>query len=218
MSSFYFFFNPTSTDDFFVGKTVLASLVVEEAQKMSDITVVFFYCRYEDPQRNNFLAVAKGVLSQLLAQSNSEELLLFMYDKATRSGETTLLSTKLVKEMLEIALGKCGTAYIIIDGLDECSREDRKDIAVFFRRSVKSLPKSEAGRIRCLFVSQDDGAARKDMKNISKFKLTAEENKGDIRKFADFWQERTKEKFSELDLNEYKVAEQVTTGSQGAFL
>jgi hypothetical protein len=50
------------------GKTVLASVIVEEARKLKTATVAFFYCKYMDLDRNSFRSVARGILSQLLRQ------------------------------------------------------------------------------------------------------------------------------------------------------
>lgn len=52
------------------GKSVLASVIVEEARKLKPATVAFFYCKYMDLDRNSFFSVARGILSQLLHQNS----------------------------------------------------------------------------------------------------------------------------------------------------
>ncbi len=74
-----------------VGKTILASLLIEEARKLPGVQVVFFYCKHGDSQRNTFLAVARSILLQLLRHNGS--LLSYLFEAACTSGENSLDST-----------------------------------------------------------------------------------------------------------------------------
>ncbi|KAF2141617.1 uncharacterized protein K452DRAFT_271241 [Aplosporella prunicola CBS 121167] len=196
------------------GKTVLASLIVEKAQNIG-VNIAFFYCKYEDTDRNSFIAVARGILSQLLQQN--EDLVSSFYEKLSRSGETTLSSAKLAKELLDLAFGACGKTYLVLDGLDECNREERRKVSEYFRNVVCSLPRADADRIRCLFVSQDDGYARKDLKDIVSIKLTAEDNMEDIKSLVQIWEKKIQDKFH-FDTTGQDIARTITERSQGMFL
>lgn len=73
-------------------------MIVEESQRLRQthpISVVFFYCKHEDPQRNNFTAIARGMLVQLLRQNFG--LQPYFYEKALMSGEIVLESPSLAK-------------------------------------------------------------------------------------------------------------------------
>jgi hypothetical protein len=96
--------------------------------------------------------------------------LLYFYKKCYSSTETELTSPYLIEELLNFAFKKCKSAYIVLDGLDECAREERKKITQWFRKLVEDLPTSEPERLRCLFVSRDDGVARKDFSGIVSIK------------------------------------------------
>lgn len=133
------------------GKTVLASMIVEEARKVKLATVTFFYCRYMDPERNTSVSVARGLLSQLLLQNTT--ILPYIYDAASRSGEATLTAPSLAEDLLETALKTCDRVYIILDGIDECEREKRQEISAVFKRIVESLPTENFDNVRCLFIS-----------------------------------------------------------------
>ena len=197
----------------------MASLVVEEARKIPKATATFFYCRYGDESRNNFLAVARGILSQLLTCNGSNDsLILYVDEKASCSGETTLNSTKLAKELLETAFQSFKKTYIILDGLDECHRTERREICEWFRNLVNGLPREEMDSIRCLFVSQDDGFARKDLSMLSSIKLTAASNKTDIEICARAWHRKIEERFGSLDAKKLNVANIVTARAQGTHL
>jgi hypothetical protein len=180
---------------------VRASLVIEEARTLPNTTVTFFYCKYGDESRNSFLAVARGVLSQVLSSEKSNNILLYVDEKASSSGETVLSSSKLAKELL--------------DGLDECDRGERKEIATWFRQLVDGLPQREMVTIRCLFVSQDDGFARKDLSMLPSIKLTMNSNKSDIETYAKVWHQRIEERFGPLDLKKLNIANIVTARAQG---
>ncbi|KAH0563509.1 hypothetical protein GP486_001930 [Trichoglossum hirsutum] len=200
-------------------KTVLASLAVEEARKLPNIIVAFFYCKYNDDSRNNFLSVARGVLSQVLNyKRSSDSLLLYVDEKASYSGETVLTSLKLAKELLETVFKSCKKTYIILDGLDECNRDERKEISTWFCQLVDGLPREDMDAIRCLFVSQDDGYARKDFSMLPSIKLTAADNKCDIEAYASVWHQRIQEKFGPLNPKGFHVANIVTARAQGMFL
>ncbi|KAL2679252.1 hypothetical protein Neosp_010019 [[Neocosmospora] mangrovei] len=169
------------------GKSILASLVVEQAQKLNSPGVVlFFYCKHGHPEKNSFDALARSFLLQLLQK-----------DKG---------------------LLTCEGAYIVIDGLDECGRDERKVITQWFRRLVESLPHSDPDRLRCLFVSQDDGVARKDLRDIASINIVAEGNKNDIHQYSIAMASKLKDKF-ELSVEEAgKFATFVADAAQGLFL
>jgi hypothetical protein len=178
--------------------------------------VTFFYFKYGDESRNSFLAVARGILSQMLSCNRlGDSLLLYVDEKASCSGETVLTSSKLAKELLETIFQSYKKMYIILDGLDECNRHERKEISTWFRQLVDGLPRKEMDAIRCLFVCQDDGYARKDLSMLPSIKLTAASNKSDIEMYARIWHQRIEEKFGPLDPKTLNIANIVTARAQG---
>ncbi|KAF7532343.1 hypothetical protein G7054_g8019 [Neopestalotiopsis clavispora] len=165
------------------GKTMLASLVVQKASELKPApTVLYFYCKHEDPERDNFVALGRSMLAQFLHQDN--ELLPIFYQRSYRSGEAVLSSSQMVEELLTLAFGNCKNAYIVLDGLDECPREQRKTITKWFRKLIDNLPSKEADRLRCLFISQDDGPARKDFAGLASVKIGAEDTQRDIEEYC----------------------------------
>jgi hypothetical protein len=169
------------------GKTVLASLVVEEAKKLAPTpTVLYFYCKHGNTNRDNFASVARTFLAQLLQQDDS--LLGYLYEKCCKSGESTLTSRELINELLKLALDECPSAYIILDGLDECDRDERKTIVTWFRDYVQNLPSLDSAnygpdRVHCLFVSQVD-SARKDFQGLATVTVTEDDNFDDIEEYS----------------------------------
>jgi hypothetical protein len=124
----------------------------------------------------------------------------------------------LAKDLLEISLkaqGRQQKTYIIIDGLDEYSRDDRKEIVAWFRAIIETLPINDLGTLRCLFISQDDGYARKDLSNISRIKISPADNKHDIKAFCEAWYAKIEAKFGPIDGRGESICEAVLDRTQG---
>ncbi|EUC34823.1 hypothetical protein COCCADRAFT_92467 [Bipolaris zeicola 26-R-13] len=189
------------------GKTILTSLVVEEAMKLPDVHVAFFYCRYLDSERNTFLAVARGILSQLLFQDDA--LLTYIYEKASTSGQVTLSLEATARELLETSLKAFEKLYIVIDGIDECEGDQRQQIVSFFQSICDSLPPADEDSLRCMFVSQDDNIARKQFANISSLKITESHTRKDIVEFVAGRSKAIKQKFDLTTDRQQWVQDQV---------
>lgn len=192
----------------------MASVIVDEVRGIGQTSVIFFYCKYGDSARNTFIGVARSLLAQLLMQNS--HLLQLLYEKSSMSGEVVLTSKATAEELLRIALGSCAKTYIVLDGLDECDRDDRKEIALWFRSVVDAVPSNEMGAIRCIFISQDDGSARKNLGTIPSIKITISDNKDDIGAFAKFWHRRIEDKFGRIENR--NIANLIQAKAQGRSL
>ena len=197
---------------FVPGKTILASVVVDAVKDLPGITSLFFFCKYGDDTRNSFINLARSILSQMLSQH--PHLLSYFHEKASMSRDAVLSSLAVAKDMIRTALHGSDKTYIIIDGLDECSRDDRKEISSWFREAVESLAPSEMDSIRCLFVSQDDGIARKDLGSLPTIKITTE-NETDIKAFAMARHKEIEEKFGELRAKDCHITNIICARAQG---
>jgi len=191
----------------------LASLVIEEARKLKGVITAFFYCKYEDDQRNSFISVARGILSRLFHAD--ESLLPYLYEKASKSGQIALSTVNLAKELLETSIRNCQKVYIIIDGIDECERDERKEIVSFFEKISTSLLPNDADSFRCMFVSQDDSFARKDFAGMVSLMITESDIRKDIRKYVSVWSEKIRHKFDLPDENRKFIEDNVTEKAEG---
>ncbi|KAJ5901293.1 hypothetical protein N7504_007286 [Penicillium tannophilum] len=175
------------------GKTILASSIVEQAQRLSTKpTVLFFYCKHDDPEHDNFLSLARGILAQILHQD--KDLLTYFYEERSKSKEAVLSAPDQVRRLLALAFQRCKNTYIILDGLDECKRDDRKEIVQWFIRLVEKLPVNESSRIRCLFTSRDDGPGRKDFDGMFSLSIRQEDMRGDLQHYCQFQADKLKTK------------------------
>ncbi|KAK7397580.1 hypothetical protein QQX98_013055 [Neonectria punicea] len=202
------------------GKTVLASTVVDAVQELvakDQARLAYFYCNGTNDTRNSFVAVARGLLSQLLL--GDQDLMLQLYDKQNlQSGEAILLEGSLTKELLDVALVSKKTTYLIIDGIDECKREERKEICSWFSERINKLSKEDHGNLRCLFVSQEDGIAKKDLAMIPAIKILPVYVRDDIRRYVDIWREKIEVKHGLLDASQYPLTGRIMSSTRGMFL
>jgi hypothetical protein len=198
-----------------LGKTVLASLIIEEARKLQNTTVAFFYCKYQDPDRNTFVAVVRGILAQLLHQLKSNNLLAYLFDEKSKSGMTTLLTDTLARKLLDVATKSHQKVYIIIDGIDECDNEQRKEIVTAFETLWDSLPPSDNDTLRCMFISQDDRAARRDFSKMVSIRITEDHIKDDIRAYAKTWSSKIGERFDLSAEKQRYMEDMITDKAEG---
>jgi hypothetical protein len=197
-----------------LGKTVLASFVVEEARKLeSDPTVLFFYFKKEDMDRNNFISMARTLLSQILEQNHL--ILDYLYSKCLSSRGAVLSSRLLVEELVSFALRNCQSAYIVLDGLDECyTRKERGEIASWFRELIENGPPEARNGLHCMFISQHD-SARKDYRDLPSITADADNNEEDIEAFCKV---QARKLVTDLPIGEHEaneIAERVSAAAEG---
>ncbi|KAK8084664.1 hypothetical protein PG997_005935 [Apiospora hydei] len=198
------------------GKSVLASIVADHIRAIPDVSVGLFYCVHSDPQSNTFISVAKSLLAQLLTQDAT--LLRLVYEvMRTENGEAVLTSNADAEKLLDLALRSRKT-YLILDGIDECARDERKKICSWFNKTVNSLERTKADEIRCIFVSQDDGIARKDLAALPTISITTKNTERDIYSYSNSWQVKIEQKFGVFGEHELSIAKVVTAKSQGMFI
>jgi NACHT domain len=194
------------------GKTILASVVVDAVREISGAKLAFFYCKHSDPTRNSFISMARSILAQILDQDPT--LLSYFHEIASTTDSTVLSSVIIAKRMLEMSFNSCSKLYIIIDGLDECKRGERKDISTWLQDLIQKLPAEQVNSLRCLIVSQDDGNARTDLEDFTLIKITIE-NHEDLRRFTAEWQKRIERRFGELRPENRQLANTIFVRAQG---
>jgi hypothetical protein len=199
------------------GKTILCSTVIDELQKYAEngqARVAYFYCKGTDDARNTFVAVARGLISQLL--KDNPELLLYCYEQGSlQSGEAVLTDHAMAKSLLTVALESKLPTYIVIDGIDECRRDERKDICAWFCNHINALPKESLGNIRCLFVSQEDGFAKKDLGMIPQIKMLPSCTHSDIHRYVDTWHEKIEVKHGKVSHENYSLTNAIILATRG---
>jgi hypothetical protein len=198
--------------DGLLGKSVLASLVIDEIQTMSSATLVYFYCLNGDGQRNSFLALTRSFLNQLFQMD--ESIVSHLYKTAISDSGSCLTIRKIAEELLDVCLKRIGPVYIVLDGVDECSELEQKAIISWLRKFVDNST-ADAQPSRCLFLSQYDGSTKALLAGIPGMSITANDNKGDIEAYCRDWAEALGTKFSISDTEATQIAVTTSERAQG---
>jgi hypothetical protein len=195
------------------GKTVLASLLVEECMRLSSGSVAFFYSKHNDPQRDTFLSIGKALLKQLLKQNR--EMLPFLYDERMSSGETSLGSVKLCRDLLETMLGAIRKTFVILDGIDECPVMERRTILTWFTSIFETFAEKHPGKLRGMIISQHETDIQKLLHTPSIVRLTQSLNKSDIEIYVQKWSNAIQRKFDLLDAQRELIVRSVCDRAEG---
>lgn len=90
----------------------------------------------------------------------------------------------MTKDLFDLFSQRIQKQYIIIDGLDECDIVERKSVLSFFNSVVEKLDAKDPGKMRVLFVSQDENDIKNALLTATVITLETKDNESDIRSFV----------------------------------
>ncbi|KAF4990997.1 hypothetical protein FGRMN_8118 [Fusarium graminum] len=220
--------------NFGYGKTVLASMIVDELQPKEERTSRFFlpdgsktsyfYCEKDDDEHRNHLDILKGILLQMV-ESEDYILPLCNQEKVT-SGGVNLTDVRVAQKLIKTYIEYCPRQYIVIDGLDECESTEINQIALFFKDLVSRYDTSiRSGHLRVMFIGRETSDTRRyiledDYINIE---LRETDNHDDIRQFVRnklplFYRSNTTRGFSLSDADKTDIERIICDQSNDSFL
>ncbi|KAK8186766.1 hypothetical protein BC567DRAFT_292616 [Phyllosticta citribraziliensis] len=140
------------------GKTVLASLVVEEALKQSSSrrAVAYFYCDYKDQNRQDPVKILGAIAAQISRQDESQE----SFEKLEKyyvechpkgRGPRRPEAQRLLDLIREMCRSSFDEASIVVDALDECGENQVPVVNI-----LQKLNGDKFSRISTLFLSRDE--------------------------------------------------------------
>jgi Cdc6-like AAA superfamily ATPase len=178
-----------------VGKTILASAIIDECKQKAGFITSYFYCHDGDQSSNTAIGILKGLVDQLLDQCPT--LLPPCYTKRTSSGEPVLRSLHQAKRLFEDCCSAVSKLFIIVDGLDECDQVERKQAIDIFTEVVGLCDADEQGKLRVLFVSQEYADIRRALHTSAAtrmipriIRLVDANVKSDISTYVRLWVDR----------------------------
>lgn len=171
-----------------IGKTVLASVIIEDCLKDTVYKTAYFYCKENDPAKHGSMNIFKELISQLLKQR--EELIPYCYDKQMGAGDVTLSSMVLVDGLLKVFIDALPKVFIIIDGVDECKAVERKIVLNKLSDLVADCDRGVPGKLRVLVVSQFSKDIEKLLPGASIMSLSSVDNQDDIKKYVQIYSEK----------------------------
>lgn len=144
----------------------------------------YFYCSTSNSSTTTCIAVLRGLVAQLLLAN--PDLLLYCHDKFSKSGETILTSMQLAKQLFELLCESTQRVCVIVDGLDECSKPERRALLEYLNAMVERIHSIVPGKLRVLVVSQQDGDIRKLLSSADVITLSVELNGDDICSYVEY--------------------------------
>ena len=199
--------------DLHPGKTMIASLIVEEMKINDSVDLAFFYCKYNDNQKNSFTNVLRSILVQLVQQN--EDLLSYVYEACCSSSEVTLDSPSRLKNLVETSLRSCSDCCIIVDGVDECEETEEKKVIEWFLGFIENIPQHDAATIRLLFVSQRDKVTESLLAKAAVIPLDSKHHQEDIQAYARHWAEKLQRKFGISEGSASQISTAVADQAKG---
>jgi hypothetical protein len=145
----------------FEGKTILISRIIAAVKERRTIgNVVFFYFKQDDELRNSLVVLLKGLLVQLQRPNpNSIPNILEEFSN-TRESEIVPVLYQVINTLILTAPSK---VIMILDGLDECTLKERKQILAWLIQVLAQSNNSRPGSFRILLSSQDEVDIRKKL-------------------------------------------------------
>lgn len=165
-----------------IGKTVLASIMIDDCLKIQSKCTIWFYFKNGDMQKDSFLSFACSVISQLLEKNT--DLLPYVHGEMCRKGKRALSSESLAKELLELMIRNSGEVCIVVDGLDECSKVERRKVIEWMRLVIEPSQHSTSDYIQCVFISQRDGITAKALRDVPSLQINTKNTHNDIFAFV----------------------------------
>lgn len=184
--------DPINGADIIAGKSVLASLVVNELQA-KDTTLplpngtktCYFYCQEDYNEHRTYLDILKGILLQMV--ESDDYILPLCHQEKMTSGGANLLDAGVAQKLIKTFIEYSPRQYIIIDGLEECEGTEIKQTALFFKELVSLYDTQlRQGHLRVMFVGRETTDTRSFIPGVGclSVELKSEDNHDDIRSFV----------------------------------
>lgn len=132
-------------------------MIIEKYRHTPKIGKAFFYCTFEE-QNMSAPAILRYLLVQLISGNvGKAQKMLQGFEREMADGPSH--STDEISKHLKKASGYYDYTTIVIDGLDECAAETRKNLI----SSLVKLPIDSDGRIRILMSSRPEQDIAKNL-------------------------------------------------------
>lgn len=180
-----------------LGKSVLASVVIDEIQSRAGVDHAFFYCKDGDTERDSYTQILRALLSQLVSQTR--DLIPYYYDEGIQSGEVSLKSKRLSEKLLDLALQNIRKGFVVVDGIDECPPSERKALLDHLIQLIDRCDVAFPGKVRFMVLSREEPDIKKLLAGCETLRITFRDTLEDINTYIKYQASRLESKFSELE-------------------
>ena len=162
------------------GKTILASLIIEQLQERKQGRVLFFYCKHKQPEKTTFAGILRGLLTQLLRMDNA--LSSYLYEICSSKDQAGL--STVLEQLAGTAFDSQGTSFIVLDGLDECKPVEAEKTLSWFKSRQRDATQADLGHIRLLCVGQRTAVLQHMLSSAADISLENTSHQGDIERYV----------------------------------
>lgn len=209
------------------GKTKLASKVVDDSQsRLSGVenqgTIAYFYCDANRSSHNTSLAVLRGLVKQLstpFQDANAKSIIPTVADIYRSKRSCGFPSDGLTVEDCEAILPSLINTYpqviLVVDGLDECDRKDRRAVVGI----LDDLLASADSLLKIFIASRNDTDLKDHYKGGCHVEICCRDNNDDIKSFvkSKLEQDRWCQKHMRTDVRS-QILETFGCKSQGMYV
>lgn len=196
----------------YVGKTYLASVIIDACMERSAGETCYFYCNEKFETKSSGLSVLRGILLQLIPKD--EDLVPYCLSKKKGSHTSNISDLSTAQTLVETFCERVPRLNVVIDGLDECE-EARKDLLEVFKYLMKKAEDSSPGKLRILLLSRPLPEIRSAIPNASVIALEPENTMEDIRNYCQQRRARELEKFRSEEWLVNKAVDTICIKSNG---
>lgn len=118
------------------GKTMLSSFIISSLQVdavSTEARIVYYYCDYADPRTLQAERILGTILKQLFVSGHIPEIVERKFPRGYGEDAQTLDIIDLI-DLVCLAIEQTSLTFVILDGLDECDKNSRKDISSLLAR------------------------------------------------------------------------------------
>ncbi|KAI3320902.1 ankyrin [Xylariaceae sp. AK1471] len=168
------------------GKTKLSTKVVDYALALSEhrsLGVAFFYCnRNRDDHRDPKLLLGSFVRQLSLAYDGKSVVRFIhqMYGAEEAKGLPGNLTYEQCVQLLIQLTEVHRDTFFILDGLDECDEKSRHSLI----KALDHIRRESNATVKVYIASRDDGDIKTRYENENHLRISATDNKNDIKKFV----------------------------------
>ncbi|KAL7270606.1 hypothetical protein RUND412_006680 [Rhizina undulata] len=205
------------------GKTTLVSFIIDsfKTERSINQAVTYFYCRNGEKDRQDPVSILNTLVKQLSLIASPKGPLpqsvvsIFKGHESKYEKLPLSASQKLIASLAE----SFAQTIIVIDALDECDKESRKQIL----NSLDIIRKSSTGVIKFFVTSRPADDIELKLEGVPNVYIHSSDNSGDIAAFVKAEVDKCVSEKSLLrgsvkpELKEF-VIEKLTSGADGMFL
>lgn len=190
---------------------IFSSVIDEINATLPDAQVVYFYCKNNDPLRSHFTDIARSLISQIL-QLNPN-CLDFIYESMLAGSERRAKDASKFFQILDQILTNHDSLYIGIDGLDECSEEERKLLSNLI--AAGSRANDDQGNVRIIVTSRRENDLERSLKSAAKFNIKPQNLENDITAYITFKMTQLSQRFKFTQEREQLITKEICTRPKG---